>query len=180
MARTDVREGTAPAARQLVGEIVEAGLLAGAIGAIALAIVVGIATAVAGDGFFEFPRYVAVTFVGLEAADGGAGAAALGLAVHLAVGALWGLGLASFLGREVRPGYAALVGLAYGLAVLLFMTFAVLPSVNAYLRNRITSVTWPWFLAHLAFGLGCSLAPWFRRRHEAPLPEGPYPPVKDQ
>lgn len=178
MARTDVREGTGPAARHLVGEIVEAGLLAGGVGAAAMAAVVGIATLAAGEGFFDFPRYVAVTFVGLEAADGGPGAVLFGLAVHFAVGALWGLGFAALLGRDVRPGYAALVGLAYGLAVLLFMTFAVLPSVNLYLREHVTAVSWPWLLAHLAFGLGCALAPWLRRRNAAPLPEGPYPPVR--
>ncbi len=178
MARTDVREGTRPAARQLVGEIVEAGLLAGGIGAAALALVMGIVDAAGGEGFFAFPRFVAVTFVGLEAADGGWGATLFGLAVHFAVGALWGLGLAALLGRDVRPGYAAMVGLAYGLAVLLFMTFAVLPSANPYLRARIAAVGWPWLLAHLAYGLGVSLAPWLRRRNAAPLPEGPYPPVR--
>jgi hypothetical protein len=130
-------------ARAGVGRTLAVGAVAGAVAAMAMAAFAMVDSATGKDAGFWTPLYhIAAPWIGtdeMETSMGQAmngqqffalGPAAAGLATHLAVGAGFAV-LFGLLARAVRLRGAAAVpaGIAYGLAVMVVMSFAVLPVV---------------------------------------------------
>jgi hypothetical protein len=107
---------------------------------------------------------IGATFVGPTALVGGAGILLWGLAVHMMASAAFGVIFAALMRRETPPSTALLAGLAYGLAVMVVMTWVVVPFTNHVMHDRIPLMWGSWIIQHALFGVGVSLAPYFRRR----------------
>jgi uncharacterized membrane protein YagU involved in acid resistance len=175
----------------------EAGIMAGMVAAVPMGLLVLIASAtVEHDGFFT-PTYRVVSMldptpllVSLQEAATGSQfyfdrqPMFSGGAAHLAVGAFFGAVFA-LVARYLRPqGPAALaVGVAYGLAVMLFMAVAGLPLIALVLGGGEVITKMPSDLGWLTFGAahalyGLVLGAWILRRPDdlaiakAPAPGG--------
>jgi hypothetical protein len=192
MLRPDPHAQRPPAAQRAL----EAGIMAGLAAAVPAGLLVMIATAAwRHEGFFT-PAYRVVAVldpgplrVSLEEAAVGLPFYAdqqplvAGCGAHLAVGCFFGVVFA-LLARALRPrGLAALaLGLAYGLAVMVFMALAGLPLIERLLGGGEAisglpgALGWPVFAAgHVVYGL--ALGAWLLLRPDdlATADEEPVP-----
>ena len=90
------------------------------------------------------------------------GPALLGLVVHMMWAALYGMifGLIAY-GTHLKGVVAVISGLVYGVLVMLFMSFVIVPIAGA--PNIPNSLGWPtWTIGHLLFGLVLGLWPVLR------------------
>ena len=158
--------GTEVEARGGAGEIVKAGVVAGIVGGLLMAMIMMIATAAGGMGLLAPLRLIAATFYGKEAMAGG-GALTVGLMVHMMNSMVFGVLFAWIAGRRLAAPQAVMAGVAFGLAIWAVMTFAGLPMLNPMMRERVAVMPVAWFIAHLAFGMGVGSAPGLRRRFAA-------------
>lgn len=188
------------------------GAVVGVVAAMGMALFAMIAAATyQGTGFFTPMYHIASVFVdpaammtSMEQAAAGdlfyftPGAAALGMGMHLAVGAGYGAVFGALIHAvQLRGAVAVPVGLLYGLAVLLFSSFVLLPATAAVvgggdpIRDMPTMVGWGTFTAeHALFGVVLGFWPaLFRRerRGEAPStasaeprPLQPFPAVRNR
>jgi hypothetical protein len=166
------------------GRAVGAGVVAGVVAAAAM----GMFAMVAGatylrTGFFTPMYHIASTLIGPDAmeasmqraADGNlfylqAGPAALGLAAHLLVGAVFGAAF-GIIARalRLRGGLAVAVGVTYGLLVLVVMSFVGLPIAASLfdagdpIAEMPSMVGWPTFtIEHALFCLVLGIWPLVR------------------
>ena len=93
-----------------LGNLIEAGAAAGLIGGALMAGWAVIAALVNGQGPFAPFALFGATFLGVEALLGGAGAVALGLALHLCMSVLLGVVFAAIVGRDPARSFAAFAG----------------------------------------------------------------------
>lgn len=133
----------------------EAGLISGVVMMLAL-MVYSFST---GEGFFFPLQQIAATFMGVEALIGGTGTILLGAVIHLVVAAGLGLGFGLMLPPGSSDAVAASWGVAFGAAVWLMMTFAVLPIFNPIMADRVSLYSGWWFAYHLGFGAVLGLTP---------------------
>ncbi len=92
------------------------------------------------------------------------GPALLGLVVHMMWAALYGMifGLIAY-GTHLKGAVAVISGLIYGVLVMLFMSFIMVPIVGA--PNILNLLGWStWTIGHLLFGLVLGLWPVLRPR----------------
>ena len=163
MAITETASKTSVYARGTAKEIAGAGAAAGIIGGMLMAMAMMIATAAGGMGFLAPLRLIAATFFGQDAMTG-AGPLVVGLMVHMMNSIVFGLIFAALAGRRLPPLQAVMAGVAFGIAIWAAMTFMGLPLVNPMMRERVAMMPVPWFVAHVAFGMGLGTAPGLRRR----------------
>lgn len=132
---------------------VAAGALAGLLGGLVMALASMLRSDAAGAGFWLPMRNIAAVWYGVEALIAGTGAILVGLLTHTVVSAAWG-GLFGFAaGRDSSIGIALLMGLGYGIAVLLVMTLGILPWLNETMAARVAlQPIWFWLGVHLLFG----------------------------
>jgi hypothetical protein len=149
-------------------EVLEAGITAGLVGGALMALFLMTYMAVVGYGFWMPLRLIGATIYGVDALVAGAGIAALGGIIHLVISTLFGVLFASLVQRHAGPAAAVVFGVAFGVVVLVLMTYLVLPTLDPVMRARVALVPGAWFLAHLLFGLGVATAPRFRRAFRAP------------
>ncbi|ABS28008.1 hypothetical protein Anae109_3829 [Anaeromyxobacter sp. Fw109-5] len=107
---------------------------------------------------------VAVTLLGEEAANGGAGPVLGGLLLWTGVSTALALGYAAIVPRDFSFASSALVGVAYSFVVMALMTTTVLPRVNALMRAEMAEIGGAWVIAYAVYGLGLGLVPRLRRR----------------
>lgn len=141
------------------------GLGAGLVGGVVMLLFAMIVTAARGLGFWLPARGIAASVLGVTALVMGGGAVVLGVALHLAVAAAWGL-LFSWLfawlaGHEPQPAFALLVGIVYGLLVLAVMTWLVLPWLDPTWFVRVRAMSTMWIGAHLLYGASMVFVPMF-------------------
>lgn len=165
------------------------GFLAGVVGALVMGIYAMTAAATyQGTGFFTPLYHIGSVFGWAESAaamgmsmDQGAvgdlyhftaGPAALGMAIHLMVGAAWGLVFGLVIrGFSIPRAAVVALGVVFALLVMLVMSFLVLPAVAGLfgsgppIRDMAAMVGWGTFtLEHAIFGLvlglgGLAIAP---------------------
>ena len=90
------------------------------------------------------------------------GPALLGLIIHMMWSALYGMifGLIAY-GIHLKGATAVISGLVYGVLVMLFMSFIMVPIIGA--PNLLHMLGWPSFtFAHLLFGFVLGLWPVLR------------------
>jgi hypothetical protein len=151
------------AAGPLAGEIIGGGAIAGIIGGVFMAMWAMLASAAAGMGLFAPFYFIGATFLGPEALVSGPGIALYGYALHLLVSVAFGVLFSAMVRRETPNSAAMLSGIAYGMGVLLFMTFIVVPLTNQVLRDRIPLHAGSFVIEHVLYGMGVALAPFMRR-----------------
>jgi hypothetical protein len=164
MARTSILHHHAGS---VTNEIIEAGMVAGLVGGVAMGLLATLYAGAAGLGFAEPAQAVAATVVG----TGGLGGVVLGVVIHLVTSMMLGVVFATIVPREVRGVPAFAFGAFAGLAILVIMNLIVLPFVNPATRSHLVWGSAPntlpvavAFWAHMAYGAGLSLAPLLRRR----------------
>jgi hypothetical protein len=128
-----------------------AGLQPGLLAGVMMAVVHVLFTIPRGVSPAEPARVVAATVLGDRALAGGWWVPVLGVLLHFAVSALLGMLFVRLVGLTAR-GRALGIALLYSLAVWAAAQFLVLPLVSPESSLRFGTV-WPFFLAHLAFGL---------------------------
>jgi hypothetical protein len=162
--------------RDGLGRTIGVGAAAGIVAALVMGLFAMIAAATyQGTGFFTPMYHIASPLIGgeammtsMEAAARGAvftfdaGPALLGAAIHMAVGAVWGavfFAVARALRFRVTSALVV-AGVAFGLAVMLFMSWVTLPVTAAIvgggkpIEDMPTMVGWGTFsIEHALFGL---------------------------
>jgi hypothetical protein len=142
--------------REVLASGALAGLIAGTVMA-AVAIAYEVST---GAGAFLTPKLIAAAFLGVNALIGGAGVVALGVAVHLAVSAFWGIVFAALLPRDSSTPVGLTTGVMYGAAIWVVMTFLALPALDPVMRERVALGMGVFAAEHVLFGavLGWALS----------------------
>lgn len=105
-----------------------------------------------GYGYWMPARLAAAMFMGVGALVSGAGAVAIGLAVHAFTSIVWGIVFAVLVPRSTSPARALAYGLAHGLLVWSTMTWTVLPWADPTLYARYGLMAKSWFAANLIYG----------------------------
>jgi hypothetical protein len=127
---------------------------------------------ITGAGFWTPLRLISAsmgdvpTLIATGEADGAASTATIllsGFVIHLTFAALWGI-LFVRLFPAVSGVTALGVGLLYGLAVWVLMTWGVLASVNQTMYARVQLEAGAFFFEHLLYGALVPLAPRLARR----------------
>lgn len=141
-----------------------AGLLAGLIGAGAMALWSMTYAGITGIGFSMPLKLVAGSVVGVEALVGDAGVMMVGGVIHMLTGMAYGAVFVWLLDEGSTPGIGMMLGMLYGAMILAAMTFVVLPLVNPVMRARVELIPFSWVVTHLIYGLTVGLlTPIFRR-----------------
>ena len=141
----------------------EAGAVTGASGAVLMLAVLMVQAAVTGYGALFPLNLIGATFRGPEALVGGAGVMLTGLFLHAIVSLIFGTLFSIAVIRRPHLAPTIVVGIGYGLLILLFMTYVVLPYANPMMRQRVIATPGAWFFSHVAFGLGVGMAPLIKR-----------------
>src|SRR5262245_28137433 len=147
----------------IAGEVVKAGVVAGVIGGLLMAIWAMFATSALGLGPFAVPQLIGAAFRGPEALISGPGVIVWGVVLHLLTAAALGVLFATLVRRDTPRGISTLAGIAYALGVFVLMMFVVVPVVNPVMSNRVSMMIGTMLIMHVLFGVGVGLAPVFRR-----------------
>ena len=126
------------------------GVRAGVVAAVVMALFAMVVAALHGPGFFAPMKLVSGVVFGQQALTMGAPAVAIGIVIHLAVGSVFGVLFANTVPHASSFLSRAGIGLIYGAAVFLVMTFLVLPWADSVMAEHI-SRGW-FFFYHMVFG----------------------------
>jgi hypothetical protein len=143
-------------------DMLTTGIVAGLIAGLAMILFEMIWMAVAGVGFWIPARLVGTVAYGVPGFLHGAGPIIVGLLIHFGIAILWGV-LFAWIGPLDDPLAALFGGAAYGLFILAFMTFLILPSTDALMLRAVVTMLPMWILAHVVFGVSLVLTPVLRR-----------------
>lgn len=142
-------------------DTVLSGAAAGATGGVLMLLFWMGHAALAGAGFAYPLRLIGSMF--RSAMDPGVAAGALGLAAHLSFAVGLGVVFAVSTERRMALDTVPAGALLYAVAVLLFMTFGVLPLVNRVLLARVLLSPGAWLLMHALYAAGLTAMPLYRR-----------------
>ena len=140
----------------------EAGALAGLIAGMVMGLVAMFHALSSGMSFWLPMQQIAGVVYGVEAVLGGVGPTVVGIIIHLALSACFGLLFGLIVARLPMRGTLWL-GLAYGVAIWLVASFAILPAINPTMQDRVAIMPGWWFGLHMIFGAVLSLASPFGR-----------------
>lgn len=141
--------------------IIGPGAAAGVIAATVMGLFFMIVSAAQGSGFFTPMKLIGAFWLAGTAMTYDFASVVLGIVTHLAVGAFFGI-VFSALTRNIKSASLFVAaGLGYGAAVMLLMTYAVLPWADPIMFAAIDE-GW-FFISHLVFGLTLPLALPMRR-----------------
>lgn len=125
-------------------------------------------SAATGAGFWTPMRLLAASLMGVDALIGGFGAILLGLVLHFAVAAFWGVVFTALVDRDLTADRALVAGLVFGVAVWAVMTYAGLPLLDRTMLPRVKLAPATWFVMHLVYGVCLWRAPEFKWRYGGP------------
>jgi hypothetical protein len=106
---------------------------------------------------------IGATFLGPNATNYGLFSILYGMLIHGLTAAALGILFCALLPPNATSGYATAVGLGFGVAVLLAMTFIITPVANPVLRHTVSSIPKSWAIQHILFGITLGLVPGFWR-----------------
>lgn len=131
------------------------GIAAGVTAAIPMALFAMVLATLKGAGFFAPMKLIAATALGRAALHGGPGTILLGIAIHLAIGAAFGIVFAAIVPRYANATAVFFASLLYVTLVFAAMTYLVLPWADSTMYHRIDQ---GWFFAyHLVYGTSLAL-----------------------
>jgi hypothetical protein len=130
------------------------GARAGALGAVAMGLFMMLVTASRAGGFWTTLQLIGASVLGDEHRS--AGAAVLGLFIHLAVGATLGAIYALLARRQKGKIFNVMLALVFGVAVFAPMTYLLLPIVDPIMYRTIHLGVL--FMGHVVYGLVTGLA----------------------
>lgn len=151
------------AAGMFSGRIWSAGIIAGLISGILMALAAMFYSMSMGLGFWLPMRNISALYYGVDALVLGGGAITAGVFTHLVVSALWGVGFA-WMSRFVHAlAPAIFFGILYATGIWAVMTFGILPAINTTMYDRVMVNPWWWFLLHWIYGAFLMFTPMLRR-----------------
>lgn len=139
------------------------GAVTGMLAGVLMAMYAMVHGAMVGIGFWTPVTLIAASLMGLNALVSGVSATALGIVMHMAVSAGFGILFVFLLPRNTGAGAALAAGVGFAVGVWALMTFVALPLVNPVMSARVALMPMSWFINHLFFGAGLGLAPFFLR-----------------
>ena len=145
--------------------VFEGGSLAGIAAGFVMGVILIAYGAAAGAGPWYFFTMIASSVLGVAGLVGGPGTIAVGIALHLAISAFWGILFASLVNPQTRADAALWEGVLFGVAVWAIMTFVVLPVVDPTMEPRVALLPAIWVFANAAYGACLLGAPTLRRRY---------------
>lgn len=166
-----------PRSPALVGAGVLAGLLAGTL----MALVAMIHSAVVGLGFWLPMKLVAGVYLGVNTLLGDGGVVLIGALTHLMVASGWGIVFAVLTRGRIESSLALVLGVVYGAAVWIAMSYLVLPWANRMMLDRANFAMGWFFVYHLLFGMALAVSPGLARTldrwHTRVNPDAPPAPA---
>lgn len=149
--------------KRIVMDVAASGSLVGAMGGLAMALILCLQSFFVGNGFWFPMQLQSGMFYGDNAILGGLGPTAVGLLVHFVSASVLGIVFALFL-RPRTPGTDAVAfGLIYGIILWALQSYIWLPAFNPTMGDRVALIPGWWFLSHLAYGAMMGLIPQIRR-----------------
>lgn len=129
-----------------------AGIVAGLIGGVGMAMVAMMAMPMMGQNFLMPVKLMAGTFEGEGAVDGGGGTVMVGMMIHMMTSAILGLVFALIIAALGWSGFWPLVigGIVYALIVWVMTEFGVLPLVDKVMRERMSPALFA--MTHVVYG----------------------------
>lgn len=115
-----------------------------------------------GVGLMSSFELIGATFLG-SAPLSGLGVILYGLVVHTLMSAALGVLFTLLLPKDTTCRQACAAGVAYGVAVMLAMTFVIMPIVNPVMREAVTLFPKSWFIQHVLFGVALGVVPMLWR-----------------
>jgi hypothetical protein len=146
-----------------IAEAATAGAVAGIVGGVLMITWLMSHSGAVGAGFWLPLRLVGATAFGIDALLGGVLVLAVGLFLHMVVSAAWGALFGLVEPRQVTLGTGIALGMLWGMAVLIVMTYLVLPFVNPIMVERVALMVGGWIAGHLIYGACLGLTAVFRR-----------------
>lgn len=146
--------------------IVGAGIAAGIIGGIVMAMFEMAYTGMTMGDYLAPLRLMGATFYGPAALVGGMGTLLWGMIVHFMTSAVLGIIFAWMVGPNVSGGVALGWGIVYGIVVMFVTTYLIVPWADPTMFARVPMMWTAWIIGHVLYGMGVSLAPSFVRRSE--------------
>lgn len=149
-----------PTVSRVTGLTVMAGAFSGLVAGVVMLALLVVSQALPGQDAWLLPRAIAASLLGVTALVSGWPAIVLGLVLHLGVAAAWGMLFAMiFATSRGTPGVTAMIGVLYGIMVLLAMSALVVPWADPTLRARVQLIPGVWLAAHVLYGVVLALAP---------------------
>lgn len=161
------------------GKLVGRGAVAGIVGGLAMMMFAMMYSLAVGKGFFTPGYHIASFVVGPQAMMNAMesafylapGAFLLGAAIHMMTGALYGVIFALIAWRlRLHGAGAVVVGMLYGLAIVVLMSLVVLPLFpQEEMQNMAAMFGWvPFTVEHAMYGLVLGAWVAWRPEHVAP------------
>lgn len=148
---------------------ITAGIIAGLVAGAAMALLLMLASALGGMGFWHPLELHGAIFYGVDAILGGVGPALTGLVFHMFSCAFFGAVFGALLPIDRMPtnkresGKSTGYGILFGVASWAFVTFLALPLLNQTMKDRVDLAPGWWFLSFLVFGPVLGITPVLRR-----------------
>lgn len=164
MAETIATPPFGTASQPHTSEIVKAGIVAGLVGGVLMAVFAMIAGATYLDqDAWYIPRLIGSTFFDPQTPLERPMIALWGVVLHLIISAAFGVIFATMV-RPTTPGaMAMLVGIAFALGIYVLMTFLVVPLVNTVMAARVSTMMGTLLVMHILYGSGLATAPALRQ-----------------
>jgi hypothetical protein len=156
-----------PFARPRALALVGAGVLVGLVSGVLMALVAMVHCWAVGLGFWLPMKLVSGVYMGVHALLGNGGVVVVGTLTHSLTAIGWGIVFGAITRGSLDPRLAATVGVAFGVAVWVIMTYLVLPWANPTMLVR-AQLAMGWFVFyHLMYGLSLGFSPAVARRLES-------------
>lgn len=112
---------------------------------------------------------IGATFMGPNATHATVLMTSFGVLLHAAVSAGLGVLFVALLPQKCSCGYACAAGIGFAIAVLLAMTYVLLPAVNPVMAHTVATTPRSWVIQHALFGAALAVVPayWRFYREEA-------------
>ncbi len=106
---------------------------------------------------------IGATFMGPNATHATFAMTLYGILIHGVTSAALGVLFVALLPPTCSCRFACATGLGFGLAVLLAMTYVLIPAVNPVMRHAVVAIPKSWIIQHAVFGAMLAVVPLYWR-----------------
>ncbi len=140
-----------------------AGIVAGMIAGVVMAMVAMFRAGSSGLGFLLPLKLIAALFWGVPALIGGVGVLIVGLLIHMVVSGGGGMMFGLMVGNRFNAGAALVGGVIWGIVIWAINWWVFLPWLNQVMLDRQMVMPTQWFVLHLIYGAMLFLVPSMTR-----------------
>ncbi len=136
-----------------------AGIVAGMMAGVVMAIVAMFRAGSSGLGFLLPLKLIAALFWGVPALIGGVGVLITGILIHMVVSGGVGMMFGLMVGNRFNVGVALVGGVIWGIVIWAVNLWVFLPWLNEVMLERQMVMPTQWFVLHLIYGAMLFLVP---------------------